>query len=238
MEKRLSARVRQDNDLVRAAYKMTLQEKRLLILAISKINKRPHPPSKGEQLNCSITAKEWAEHYPSEKAYGDLKAAAKALIRRTVRVHPTTKVEREMSWVDHTDYHHNEGRCDIWFGSAISTYLAGWLDQYTEYDLLNVGKMSSIYSVRLYELLMQMEKEGKGWLKISIDELRTVLDIGESYKRMPDFKRWVLNNALSEINTKSDLEVSFELIKEGRATVGLHFSFNKKEQRDLFSLGG
>jgi len=81
--------------------------------------------------------------------------------------------------------------------------------------------MKSQYSIRLYELLKSYEYQRKRIF--DIEELKLRLS-AEHYKRFPDFKRKVLDRALEEINTLSDLDVTYTIIKESRRFAKIEFT--------------
>ena len=86
--------------------------------------------------------------------------------------------------------------------------------------------MKSQYSIRLYEILKSYEYKRK--YIFDIDDLKNRLS-AEHYERFPDFKRYVLNTALREISTLSDLKVDYEIIKVGRRFARLEFSITLKK---------
>lgn len=85
-EKQLPKRsITQDNLLVNAAYEMTLQEKRILNLGISKINPMQRP-KENEPFKFSISISEWADYYPGNprNAYKEMREACDRLMTRQV----------------------------------------------------------------------------------------------------------------------------------------------------------
>jgi plasmid replication initiation protein len=85
--------------------------------------------------------------------------------------------------------------------------------------------MKSQYSVRLYELLKSYEWRHSQTFQI--EELKRILS-AENYTRFPDFKRYVLDISMREINDLSDLTVTYEIVKEGRRYAKLDFSIKLK----------
>lgn len=88
--------------------------------------------------------------------------------------------------------------------------------------------MTSSYATRLYELLAQHKTIGSRY--ISLPELRNFLDTNEkSYDRLQNFKIKVLNISVDQINQYTDLNITYEPERLGRAVVGYNFSIDKKE---------
>jgi plasmid replication initiation protein len=54
------------------------------------------------------------------------------------------------------------------------------------------------YAIRIYELLVQYRQIGKR--EISVDSLRTMLELGKKYPLFADFKKRVIDTAVDQIN--------------------------------------
>jgi len=226
-----SHKVTQHNTIIEACYSMTLNEKRLLLLGISKVDPTVFPKV-NEPFTFSITAKEWASHHPQESPYKTLKRAAKQLRGRFVRLRPRPGVEEEINWVDYSRYIEKEGRVELQFTRSMQVRLAGMLDQFTSVDLLSVNKLNSMYSVRMYELLSQFKSTGVRVM--ALGDFRRLMDCVDNYPVLADLKRRVLVPAIKEINLKTDIDVVVKNVKSGRVVTGLEFKFKPKSQGDLF----
>jgi plasmid replication initiation protein len=79
----------------------------------------------------------------------------------------------------------------------------------------------------MYELLNQYKVIGKR--TIEIEELKTLLNIPDSYKNN-DISR-LIKSIKKELTSKSDLTFDFEVIKESRQFKSFEFTikYNKKE---------
>ena len=93
-------------------------------------------------------------------------------------------------------------------------YFDGAVDFFTQYLLSNTVKFKSVYSVRLYELLVQWKNSDLRKMPMfEVDKLRGQLGIDTNqYQMIADFKKRVLDKAISEINEHSDLVVSYEQV--------------------------
>ena len=219
----------QDNELVRSAYTMTLVEKRLLLHAISKIDSHKLP-KEGQNINVEITAKQWENIYNTPQPWRDLKNASRKLMNRQVTIYPTEKKTLVMNWIDSTEY--TSDAVKISFGNKVSHYLTGMLSKFTQIDLLDVAKFDSAYTVRLYELLRQVEQKNlaNNWLKITVEEFRIIFDLGNKYDRFSYLNQRVLTPSVRELNKKSDWEITLTTEKQGRSVYMLCFAFSLKPQ--------
>jgi plasmid replication initiation protein len=97
------------------------------------------------------------------------------------------------------------------------------LNWFTKYQLKNIMQFKSTYSFRLYELLKQYERIGRR--TIDIEDLRTILDIDKKqYPKYANLKQKVINVAVGEINSNTDLYIEFRELKEVRKIVAVEFN--------------
>jgi plasmid replication initiation protein len=225
----------QDNQLIEACYSMTLNEKRLLLFGISKINPSVFPDA-SKPFSFEMTAKEWAQQFGDDHSWQTLRRASKNLIRRSVTLHSKvggdTPDEWIMNWFDSVKYYNNQGRIVATFGRGIQVRLAGMLEQFTTIDLLAVSQLNSTHAVRLYELLSQFKSTG--YRVMTIDDFRFAMDCVEKHPKTKHLKNQVLNPAVKQLNEKSDLFCIVTDIKEGRTITGFQFTFRTQEQKQLF----
>jgi len=229
----------QDNALVRSAYTMTLLEKRLLMLAISKVDACT-PPARFQPIQVTVTRDEWAKLYNDSNPWRDLNTAADGLMGRVVIIHPTNKngVKKKLNWTDSCEYY--DSHVVIRFGYTLSIKLAGMVDEFTQAELLDVAKLDSFYAVRMLELLKQYESTGL--VTISVEEFRLVMGAENKYPRFAQLNQRVIKPAVASIQRKMpEMNVSVEYIKKkhSRAVTSLKFRFQRSEQRDMFNnIGG
>ena len=96
--------------------------------------------------------------------------------------------------------------------------------------LSQTANLNSVYSVRLYELLIQWKTAGKTPVfELSLFRGQMGLNDDE-YKIMGNFKLRVLDLAVNEINEKTDLTVSYTQEKKGRLIHGFKFTVRTKDK--------
>lgn len=129
-------------------------------------------------------------------------------------------------------YVRNEGLY-IWFEELLRPYILDLFQSrgYTRINVEYLFKLSSPYAVRILELLLQYQniKKFKELMEIKrtlrMEELRFALNVPEeAYSdRMNNFRKYVLDNPINEINTRTPYIVRYEPIKEGRKIVAFEF---------------
>lgn len=227
------------NSLVEASYRLSLNEQRLILICISQI-RRDEPIT--DEIMYSVSASKFAAICETDPktAYRELKSAALSLKRREVRItqEPNEQIRRKKTliagWVQSIEYTEGDGEVQLRFNHDIIPYLTELSKCFTTYKLKNVVSMSSSYGIRFYELLIQWKHLNER--EVSIEWLRHALAIEKKYSAIKDFKKYVLEPAIKDINKNSDLWVKWEQKKTGRRVTYLIFKFGlKKEQKPRFS---
>ncbi len=219
------------NKVIEAGYKLNLNEQRLILLCIAKVNSTK-PLLASERFE--VTAKEFAEKFKinENKAYQTLKEAAEQLFERYVIIDnpdpdmPTLK-QTKTRWISSIDYIPDMGKVSVYFAQRMLPYLSQLKGNFTFYQLEHIGSMSSIYAIRLYELLMQWKTTGKR--EIEIDWLKQQFEIENKYPSIKDLKKYVIDPAVKDINTHSNYQVSWTQRKTGRRVTHLTFTFAEKQ---------
>ena len=224
--------VYKSNALVEAAYRLSVQEQRILLACISQVRR---DETVTDEVLYSVRAADLAKMSGTavEAAYSELKAAALRLKRREVRLtqEPNGKGKKPKimitGWVQTIFYIEGEGRVELRFTKDMLPYLTELTRQFTKYALADVAKMDSAYGIRLYELLMQWDSQGQR--EIEIEQLREWLQLEGRYPSIKDFKKWVLDPAVAQINEHSPLQVAWAQRKTGRRVSHLLFTFSPKK---------
>ncbi len=219
--------VTKSNDLVMAAYKLTLNEQRLLLAAISQIDPRKPMPRP-----ISITAQDFSEQYgiPLKHAYEALKEATSVLYERDIKTFDG-RYKSRFRWVDRVDYLDGGGETKLFFTVHVQPYLVHLNQRFTTYELKRIADLTSTHSIRLFELLQQFRSTG--FYRVSVAEFRELLELGPSYERYSNLKLKVIDPAIAELREKSGLLVELKTEKKGRAINRLTFTFRDDDQMKL-----
>ena len=219
------------NQLNSALQNLSLPEIRIIQLAI--VDARETNTGLSTDKPLRIDAMRYAEMFETtrQNGYQRMKDAEENLFnRRFSYVDEKGKVIKSR-WIQQVTYLDDEGAIELVFTLAVVKGISridGAEDFFTSYLLEQTASMDSIYSVRLYELLIQWLKAKKTPM-FELEKFRNQLgvEIGE-YKRMGNFKSRVLDLAVKEINEKTDIKVSYEQVKKGRTIIGFKFKVSEK----------
>ena len=86
----------------------------------------------------------------------------------------------------------------------------------------------------LYGALSDKKRMGNKYWVFELDELRYLLNVGDkkSYKRFNNFRQWVLDPAIEQINDFGTVAVSMTPQKVGRSIVAVRFDWQWKSISD------
>lgn len=227
-----------DNALINASYNLDLVEQRLILLAIVEARES----GKGINANDPLTVH--AESYINQfgvhrnTAYQALKDACDDLFVRQFSYQSLSEkgnvINHKSRWVSEVAYVDNEAVVRLIFAPAIVPLITRLEEQFTKYEIQQISNLSSAYAVRLYEILIAWRSSGQTPL-IDIHKFRNKIGVLDTeYKRMYDFKKYVLDIALKQVNEHTDITAEVEQHKTGRSITG--FSFNFKQKKSVTNL--
>jgi plasmid replication initiation protein len=105
-------------------------------------------------------------------------------------------------------------------------------NMYVTLNLLVIRGLNSKHSIALYEFLKDYINLNS--LSCSIEDFRKLMGIGEGqYEYSTMLRKRVLEVAVAEINEKTDIEVSYELEKQGRKLIGILFKMKLKNEQPI-----
>ena len=121
------------------------------------------------------------------------------------------------NWFSYLEY--TEGYIKYAFDERLKSFLLNLKDNFTSYQLKNVLLLQSAYNIKLYELLAQYKIIGHR--KISLENLRYSLNIPISYQNKDVIR--LIENLQLELSEKTDINFSFEIIKNGKKFEAINF---------------
>lgn len=140
------------------------------------------------------------------------------------------KTEKLVRWFSSVEMTPQTGTVRIEFHKDMMPFIFQVVERnqfWTSYNIQSICGMRSSYSTRLYEILKSYEKNNNTWF-FNLEELKAKLN-AEHYKTWKDFNRRVLEPAITEINTCSDLSVKYTTESTGRKITKIIFKFSHHE---------
>ena len=222
-----------DNALIGASYNLDLVEQRLILLAIIEARES----GKGITANDALTihASSYMQSFNVERqaAYKALKDACKDLFSRQFSYQERTKKGNITTitsrWISQIGYTEDEATVQLIFAPVVVPLITRLEESFTKYEIQQVAKLSSKYAMRLYEILIAWRTTGNTPI-FDIHDFRSKLGVGlGEYRAMSDFKKYVLEIAIQQINEFTDITATYEQYKKGRSISGFSFTFKQKK---------
>ncbi|HPE60637.1 MAG TPA: replication initiation protein [Thiolinea sp.] len=224
----LHPKVTVSNDLIRAVQRLSLNEKRLLMLAVSSLDENA---GIGQLVTVSAAAYSQMYGIPTNNAYRTLKEAESKLWDRELfmlRVDGGVTIR----WIISYRYNPGKGSVSLKFHPDLDKHLINLKERFTRYLLSRAADFNYLYSWRLFELVIQFRKTGV--LRLSVEEFKAIMEVPSAYDR--DFglvRRKVIDLAVQEIRAKDGLDLHYETTKTGRKITGLTFTFPPEHQNGV-----
>lgn len=222
-----------DNALINASYNLDLVEQRLILLAIVEARESGRGINANKPLIVHASSYINQFNVARQTAYQALKDACRDLFARQF----SFQEQREKGvanvtsrWVSQIAYIDDTASVELIFSPAVIPLITRLEAQFTSYELQQISGLNSAYAVRLYELLMAWRSTGKTPV-IPLAEFRHKMGVldGE-YLRSDNFKTWVIEKPLKQINENTDITAKVEQHKTGRNISGFSFKFKQKKQ--------
>ncbi len=222
-----------DNALMNASYNLDLVEQRLILLAIVEAR------ASGKGINANDPLSVHAESYINQfnvarqTAYQALKDACNDLFARQFtyqEINEKGNVENIRSrWVSEIRYVDSEATVKLIFAPAIIPLITRLEKRFTQYEMQQISELSTGYAIRLYELLISWRTTGKTPIIQLIDFRKKMGVLDNEYERMYDFKKYVLDPSINQVNKYTDITATYDQHKSGRVITGFSFRFKQKQ---------
>jgi plasmid replication initiation protein len=230
------------NAIIRAAHSLSANAQKLTAMAFSLI------PLDLSIREVSFSFYELCEAMaipPGGTQYEFFKAAATecnqcSISLETKAVNKKGKIKRiyeAFSFFSYVKVDEMKNICTMRFSDEFVSALAELKVFYSKIPLKDIGKLSSQYSMHLYEIAKSWESEaGKNgnksdewYFQYPLDEFRFILGVPtEAYKNIKDLKRRVFENPTKEINSAGlGLDMTPRTIKEGRKVSEIRMNCKK-----------
>lgn len=136
-------------------------------------------------------------------------------------------------------YEPNKGLI-IHFNDELKPYILDLVNQaYTKYKVKALFSLTSAYAWRILESLLEKQgylRQGQKeiFLDLTMDEVRFRLNVpsGLYENRVDNFRKFVVENPIREINEKTDYFVWYEVVKKGRKVTGFKFWLKLKKSAE------
>jgi plasmid replication initiation protein len=221
----------QSNLISRSAYRMNPIQRRLLFLATARVQ----ADSSGN-MSISMHVGDVVQALgmdDSGRSYRRVRDALKGLMGQVLHIEHANGDWELFHWVSYARYVSGDDRLDLEIHRALRPYILELQGQFSRIEIRDFGRLQGRHSQRIFELLMsasghegrQGNPRGRWWYHVETDRLRELLVIGDGdYKRTSDFRRFVVDEPVREINEADiGIHVTVEYHRRRRRLVAFTF---------------
>lgn len=225
------ALVTKSNNLVEARYHFSIWETRVFTKLVSLIQ-----PDDKDFKKYKLQIKDLVSFFSvnDNDAYVKIKAVPDSLLKKVVTIPYTENGEERFLKTgliaQATIPKKKEGYIELSFHPDLKPYLLQLKRTFLSYDIRNVLKISSVYSVRIYELLKQYERIG--YREFDIETLKVILGVSDKYKLYGHFKSRIIIKAQEDLEQYTDICFEYNEIKKGRRVTDIFFEIKKNKRAE------
>lgn len=218
------------NTLNEASFNLTTMEYKLILYIASKIKKDD------KDFNVvKIPVSEFinAIGVRGNAYYNEIDKLTSEILTKTIEIY-NGKDFKKLTWFSLIKYNDGEGSLTVKFNEELKPFLLQLQGNFFKYAFGQIAYLKSTYSIRIFELLKQYVPIGER--TITVEQLKYILKVENSYKRYSNFKQRILLKSIKEIHEKTDLSFDFEEIKTGRKVTKIRFkniSFMSKHLKSI-----
>ena len=143
-----------------------------------------------------------------------------------------SKAKKGVSWVSECDYLKNEGILKIKLDDTVIEMLTVFdkANPFTKYERQMIVNLGS-YGIILFELISSCMHQQHKQKTYSIEYLREKFNCVDKYNVISEFKRNVLDTAISDIHQHTPYRITYNQVKTGRQITGFIFTFKQKPSK-------
>ena len=223
--------VSKSNDLIVASYELTRNEQRLLLACISQINSQPNASEITMQDEFVVTTEQMKELYKDsskDNVYRDLNVVANNLFEREVKIALPDNEMLRTRFVSSVLFQPEKSQITVTFAQKILPYLTQLKKNFTRYRLADTVELTSIYAIRLYEMVVCWQGQNRWSETVDLGEFRYMMGCVGKYKQFGQLRQSVIEKAVEQINENTAYHVSVKYRKIKHTYKSVTFSFYKK----------
>ena len=217
--------IRLHNNLIEAIFSLSTDAKKLLLVIWL------HSDSQKSQLE--IYQGEIFKKVGIDFAHLNTKHKEEIIEELMTKIVTIKEIDNPNNWqkiqlIRDTDYKNGLLKVDI--SPKLLPYIKEARERlFTRFNIQNIKPLTSIHAIRIYLLAKQFDDTG--WREIDLEDFKKMLELGNKYYRIYDLKKYVLEVAKKQINKNTDINIDYELVKQGRKYTKIRFRISKNRKR-------
>lgn len=226
------------NRLLNAISDLELNERRLIMflspLVRKEVDKNPY------QSTFVVRVKDFQEEYgiKSKAYYQELENICNSLQHKTYEfwnfsANKKYKSKVKVTWITKGDYKDNQGEVHIDLHNDVIEMLTVFdkTNPFTKYQRQMIVKLGC-YGIILFELISSCLHQKNKTKAYTIEYLREKFNCIDTYPVISEFKRNVLDKAISDIKKHTPLRIDYTQKKKGRVVTEIVFTFENIDDSD------
>lgn len=225
------------NRLLNAITDLDLNERRLIMFLSPIVRKQLDidPKKRVFQVYVRDFAKEY--NIKGKYLYKELEKIADSILEKVFFFwydYKGSKAKKGVSWVSECDYIENEGLIEIKLDDTVIEMLTVFdkANPFTKYERIQIVNLGS-YGIILFELIASCMHQKYKQKSYTVEYLREKFNCVDSYPIATDFKRYVLDRAIKDIEKHTPYRISYTQKKKGRIISEIVFSFEDIRAKEL-----
>ena len=217
------------NTLIQEArYSLSVQQQRILLYMISRID-----PKQDHFTPCEISITEFCALCGLEgKYYAQIKQAISSLASCKYWF-TFDGIHKLKSWISsevEPTVDERGGTVTLQLSESMRPYLLHLHEKFTQYELQWVLTFKHKYSIRLYEYVISRHynKLKEYSFTVPVEQIKAIMG-AETYKRFCDYHRKALAPAVQEIDSKTNIHLTYNLKHKGKAVTDIEFTVKALE---------
>lgn len=226
----------QHNALVNARFDLSTVEMRLFMAMLSRIGR---DDNEFREMRIPLTeVVALSGRRPSAKDYQQVAGMCDQLVSRILHIERPQEGRRrrerkgsaaatpdfdKIPLMAYAKYRGEEGALRVRFNDEIMPYLLQLHHNFTKAQVVQLLKLKSPHSYRIYWLLKEYATFGSRTLEV--EELKSILSLEGQYKQFPLFRLRVLERAREEL-AQTDLPFNYDLLRDGPGKRATHVRFS------------
>jgi plasmid replication initiation protein len=209
-------------------FKLSTQQQKMMLYIISKLKPYDDDVYTTDFDTVDFCKTCWI-NFDGEN-YSYLKRTIQALTRKSVWVRLDARTITLLRWLYSATINYETGKLSFETDDLLVPHLLELKRIATKHESTYSPAMKSKYGIKLYEILHCLEFEPE--VEFATQTIKEKMLDASKYKSYKDFRTKVIDVAINEINSLSDINVKYEEKKTGRACIKIKFIVTHKENAD------
>lgn len=217
--------VTQHNGIISGKYELTEAEQKIILLAIAQVDSK----NDDEFITFKATIPELEQKLNTTLHQGQLKETCRKLMQRVVYIENEQGDWKMFNWISRAEYLNGANTIEFKISDEMKPYLLKLKGSFTKLQIENAIKFNGKYTTRFYQFLMKLQNTAERKERYELAELYKMLMLPKSMQTFGNFRMYVLDPSIKEINEKTDIKASYEIGRTGRKYTSITLSYAPKK---------